>query len=179
MHLRPATEADLPDLLEIHNFAVRNLAAAWTEHEDTLEDRRAWLKQRQGADLPVLLAIDDEGRFLGYGTYGSFRGRSGYNLTVEHSIYVRSDVQSKGVGRLLLETLIADAREKGYHVMIGAVDSDNEQSLKFHQKLGFEVSSKLPQIGTKFGRWLDLYFVILILNDDDAPPSILPPPADV
>lgn len=174
MKIRSARETDLPDLLDIHNYAVRNLAAAWTEHEDTLEDRAAWLKGRQDEGLPVLVAVDEQDRFLGFGTYGSFRSRSGYRLTVEHSIYVQPDVQARGIGKMLLQALIDDARKQGFHVMVGAVDSDNEQSLKFHEKMGFEISSRLPEIGTKFGRWLDLYFVLLILNEDAAPPSELP-----
>lgn len=175
--IRSATLEDVPVLLEIHNFAVCNLTAAWTEIQDTLQDREAWLKDRQKAGLPVFVAVDNgTGKVIGFGTYGPFRARSGYRLTAEHSIYVCPEGQRSGVGKALLERLIASARDEGYHVLIGAVDGENEKSIAFHRKMGFEISSLLPQIGTKFGRWLDLHFATLVLNDTPAPASSLPEP---
>ncbi|SHL34346.1 GNAT family N-acetyltransferase [Roseibium suaedae] len=175
--IRPAVLEDVPALLEIHNFAVCNLTAAWTEIQDSLQDRETWLKDRQKAGLPVFVAVEgNAGKVIGFGTYGPFRARSGYRLTAEHSIYVCPDGQRSGVGRALLERLITSARGEGYHVLIGAVDGENEKSIAFHRKMGFEISSLLPQIGTKFGRWLDLHFATLVLNDAPAPASSLPEP---
>ena len=176
MQLRLATPDDVPALLEIHNYAVRNLTAAWTETEDSFQDRATWLEGRQRDGLPVLVAEDERGQVVGFGSYGTFRARSGYRLTAEHSIYVSPEGQGLGVGRALMEALIKEARAAGYHVLVGAVDGENAASLAFHKKLGFDVSCKLPQIGTKFGRWLDLYLVTLVLNDEPAPPSSLPLP---
>lgn len=171
MIIRSATEKDLPALLDLHNHAVRNLTAAWTDTEDTLEDRRAWLMAREAAGFPVFVAIDDDGVVLGFATYGSFRDRSGYRATVEHSIYITDKAKGVGVGTALMSRLIEQARVDGHHVMVGAVDGENEASLAFHAKLGFEVSCRLPQVGQKFGRWLDLYLVTLVLDDKAAPPK--------
>ncbi|WP_417688126.1 GNAT family N-acetyltransferase [Roseibium sp.] len=176
MKLRTAATKDLPALLQIHNHAVRNLTAAWTEQEETVEERAIWLEGRGRDGFPVIVAVDDEDDVLGFGSFGPFRARPGYRKTVEHSIYVRSGAQGVGTGAALMQKLIELARADGYHVMVGAVDAENETSLKFHRKLGFDVSCKLPQVGTKFGRWLDLYMVTLVLNDDPAPPSMLPSP---
>lgn len=171
MHIRNATEEDLPGVLEIHNHAVRTLTAAWTTQEDSLEDRMAWLTSRQNDGYPVFVAVADDGEVLAFGTYGSFRARSGYRLTVEHSIYVKDGAKGKGLGRRLIERLIAQARADGYHAMVGAVDGQNEASLAFHKKLGFQASCLMPQVGMKFGRWLDLYLVTLLLDDRPVPPE--------
>ncbi|MBS8262436.1 N-acetyltransferase [Roseibium polysiphoniae] len=169
MQLRQALPEDLPALLEIHNHAVRNLTAAWTDQQDTLEDRRRWLEERERDGLPVFVALDGQMQVLGYGSFGTFRARPGYRHTAEHTIYVAEGAQGKGVGSALLKRLIERARRDGFHVLVGAVDGENKGSLAFHQKHGFETSACLPQVGTKFGRWLDLYFVTLVLDDRASP----------
>lgn len=168
MNIRPATEADLPGILEIHNGAIRRLDAIWTDTEETLEDRRAWLLDRQGNGFAVLVAEED-GAILGYASYGTYRARSGYNKTVEHSIYLRDDVQGKGVGKALMAALIDDAKAKGFHLMVAIIEAKNLGSIAFHERFGFEVLGRLPQAGHKFGRWLDQVNMYLLLNDDPAP----------
>jgi L-amino acid N-acyltransferase YncA len=169
--LRDATQEDLPILLSIHNHAVEHLTAAWTTKKDTLEERAAWLAEHEDAGLPVIVAEDDYGNVIGYGTYKPFRHREGYRLTVEHSLYVVESAQGSGVGRAILERLVQLARRDGYHVLVGAVDGENTASIALHKKLGFEVTGRLPQVGMKFGRWLDLALVTLILDDRPAPPE--------
>lgn len=171
MHLRPAEDRDLPALLAIHNHAVRELTAAWTTIEDTLDDRRLWLEGRRADGLPVLVAVDEADQVLGYGTYGAFRARPGYRLTAEHSVYVATQAQGRGIGKTLMLALIDRARAEGYHVLVGAVDSSNEASLALHASLGFDVSCRLPQVGHKFGRWLDLVLASLVLDDRELPPA--------
>jgi L-amino acid N-acyltransferase len=168
MNIRPATEADLPGILEIHNDAIRRLDAIWTEAEETLEDRRIWLRARQNDGFGVFVA-EDGGEILGHGSYGTYRARSGYNRTVEHSIYLRDDAQGKGIGKALMEAIIADAKAKGFHLMVAVIDSKNTGSVAFHERFGFVNMGTLPQAGHKFGRWLDQVNMYLILNDDSAP----------
>ncbi|WP_404400271.1 GNAT family N-acetyltransferase [Pelagibacterium halotolerans] len=169
MRVRSATEADLPQILDIHNHAVRTLDAIWTEAEETLEDRRAWLLDRQGNGFTVLVAVED-GDVLGVASYGTYRSRSGYRKTVEHSIYLREDAQGRGVGKALMEALIADAKAKGFHLMVAVIDAKNAGSIKFHERFGFTVAGTLPQAGFKHGKWLDQVNMVLLLDDDPAPP---------
>lgn len=170
MVIRPATEADLPQILAIHNHAVRHLDAIWTEDEDTLEDRRAWLLDRQKGGFAVLVAIEGDA-VLGVASYGSYRSRSGYRKTIEHSIYLREDAQGKGVGSALMEALIADAKAKGFHLMVAVIDAKNTGSITFHERFGFTLAGTLPQAGFKHGHWLDQVNMALLLNDDPAPPK--------
>lgn len=168
MNIRPATKADLPQILEIHNHAIRNLDAIWTEAEETLSDREAWLDDRNANGFCVLVAEQD-GRILGHASYGTYRSRSGYSKTVEHSIYLREDAQGKGVGKALMAALIEDAKAKGFHLMIAVIDAKNTGSVKFHEHFGFEMIGTIPQAGHKHGRWLDQVNMYLLLNDDPAP----------
>lgn len=169
MRLRDAEPADIPAILDLTNQAIRETTAAWTTREETLDDRLTWFEGRRLQDLPVIVATGDDGAVLGFASYGPFRAREGYRLTAEHTVYVNPAAQRRGVGRALVERLIEIATERGVHVLVGAVDADNTASLGLHRALGFETAARLPQTGTKFGRWLDLVLVARVLNDREAP----------
>ncbi|MFS8184256.1 N-acetyltransferase family protein [Pseudovibrio denitrificans] len=169
MKLRHATKSDLPTLLEIHNDAVKTLAAIWTDTLETLEDRKTWFDKRIAGGFPIIVAEDENGDVLGYGSYGSFREKSGYDKTVEHSVYVTPQSRGNGAGSVLLERLIELAKQDDRHVLIGAIDSENKGSIRLHERYGFKITGELPQVGFKFDRWLDLTLMTLILNNDEAP----------
>ncbi|HSC83385.1 MAG TPA: GNAT family N-acetyltransferase [Pseudomonas sp.] len=164
IHISDASEADLPDILDIYNDAVLNTTAVWNETPVDLANRRAWLLERNAAGFPVLIARDINNRLLGYATYGTWRSIEGFRHTVEHSIYVCSDQRGQGIGPLLMEALIARARAADLHVMVAAVESENRSSIRLHKRLGFEITGQMPQVGRKFGHWLDLTFMQLILS---------------
>lgn len=96
--------------------------------------------------------------------YGEFRFKEAYKFTVEHSVYVSNDFQGKGIGKLLLKELIAAAKEQGIHTMIAVIDSENESSVDFHEKFGFETVGLIKESGWKFERWLHSVFMQLILK---------------
>jgi phosphinothricin acetyltransferase len=161
--IRPSLDADLAGILAIHNHAVRNETAIWSETPAHLEDRREWRHARLAKGYPVLVA-DEGGRVLGFGTFGDFRAYEGYRFTVEHSVYVAADARRRGLGTLLLTRLIEDARAMGKHVMVGGIAADNAASLALHARLGFTETARMPQVGYKFGRWLDLVFLQKMLE---------------
>lgn len=160
--IRPAQPADLPAIVEIYNEAVVGTTASWALEPVTLADREAWLARQVAADQPVL-AVEEDGVVVGFASYGPFRPQGGYAHTVEHSIYIMAGHRASGLGRLLLSTLIDAARSNGVHTMVGVIDGANAESIAFHERLGFAVSGRLPEVGRKFGRWLDVVFVTLIL----------------
>ena len=99
-------------------------------------------------------------RVLGYATFGPFRGSwPGYRHTVEHSVHVRQDQRGRGLGTALIQALFPLAQARGVHVMVGAIDASNTGSLRLHARLGFVQTGLMPQVGRKFGRWLDLALV--------------------
>lgn len=162
--IRDAGEADLEGILPIYNDAVQHGTAIWNETPVDLANRRAWLAERNAAGFPVLVAVDAAGGVLGYSSYGTWRAFDGFRHTVEHSVYVRADRQGKGLGKALLQALIERARAAGLHVMVAAIERENAASVALHQRLGFAVTGQMPQVGRKFGRWLDLTFMQLFLE---------------
>jgi L-amino acid N-acyltransferase YncA len=160
--IRPATESDLPAILAIYNDAVLNTVTIWNDTPADLESRRAWLRARNSQSYPVLVAVLEE-QVAGYASYGDFRPFEGYRFTVEHSVYVADGARRRGVAARLMQSLIEHARTSGKHVMIGGIEAENAASLALHAKLGFSQTARIPEVGRKFDRWLDLVFVQKIL----------------
>lgn len=155
MEIRAATEADLPTILAIYNDAVRNTTAIWNDDLVDLDNRRAWLKLRGSQGYPVLVAAEG-GAVLGYASYGDFRPFHGYRFTVENSVYVGAEARGRGAGAALLAALVEHAAAVGKHVMVAAIASDNAVSIRLHEKQGFVETARMPEVGFKFGRYLDL-----------------------
>jgi phosphinothricin acetyltransferase len=163
-HIRviDAGEEHLPGILAIYNHAVEYTTAIWNDVTVDLGNRRVWWRGRVDAGFPVLVAADGE-KVFGYASYGPFRAFDGYRQTVEHSVYVSEGTRRHGVASALLTALEAEARRAGMHVMLGGIAADNEPSLRLHEKLGFVESARMPEVGWKFGRWLDLVFMQKVL----------------
>jgi len=155
VEIRDAREEDLPGLLAIYNEVIANSTAVYNDSPVSLEDRRTWWTARRRQNYPVLVAADESG-IVGFASYGDFRSWPGYRYTVEHSVHVRAERRGQRVGRTLMLELLARAARQGKHVMIGGVDAANAGSIAFHERLGFERSALLHEVGFKFGRWLDL-----------------------
>lgn len=164
--IRDARPADADGIAAIYNDAVEHTTAIWNEVVVDAENRRAWLTDRQAAGMPVLVAVDETDAVIGYSSYGPWRAFDGYRHTVEHSVYVRDDQRGRGLGEGLMRALIERARAGGIHVLVAAVEAGNTGSIALHEKLGFINTGTLSEVGTKFGRWLDLTFLQLILRDE-------------
>jgi phosphinothricin acetyltransferase len=169
--IRDATEADLQAITDIYNAWIPTHTITWTETLTTLEERIAWFVRQRAEGLPILVA-DDAGQVAGFTAYEYFRGEGkwpGYRHSMELSIHVREDHWGRGVGRALMDVLVARARAAGVHVLVAAIDSENEASIRFHERLGFVEVARMPEIGFKFGRWLDLVLVQRMLDSPDQP----------
>jgi L-amino acid N-acyltransferase YncA len=173
LRVRDARRDDLRFVVDLYNSLVLTTTVAWTDVRQTYEERDTWFTRQQADGFPVLVAEVD-GNLAGFAAFGSFRGAGkwpGYCLTVEHTIHVHDAQQGKGIGRALLEALMERARAQGRHVLVAAVDSDNLSSIRFHDRLGFVEVARLPEVGHKFGRWLDLVLMERILDERPVPPA--------
>ena len=168
MSIRFATKEDCTAIAEIYNHAVVHTAAIWNDKTVDTDNRIAWFEARQFAHFPVLVS-EENGVVTGYSSYGDWRAFDGFRHTVEHSVYVHPDHQGKGLGRALLTALIEEARRRGKHVMVAGIEAQNSASLHLHETLGFITTGQMPQVGTKFGRWLDLTFMQLQLDNRTDP----------
>ena len=160
--IRPAADADLDAILEIHNAAIRDTLAIWTDIEVDRADRERWLAAHVADGHPVIVAEVD-GAVAGYAAYSQWREKIGYRYTVENSVYVATGYQRRGIARALMVELIALARAAGIHVMIGAIEAGNTASIALHEQLGFEPPVIIREVGTKFDTWLDLALLRLEL----------------
>ncbi|AKM29657.1 GNAT family N-acetyltransferase [Pandoraea faecigallinarum] len=153
--IRDATDADLPAIRDIYNDAVEHTTAIWNDVLVDLDNRREWLAARLKRGYPVIVA-QREGKTVGYASFGDWRAFDGYRHTVEHSIYIDRHARGGGIGETLMRALIERARALRVHVMIAAIEAQNAPSIRLHEKLGFRTVGTFSEVGTKFGRWLDL-----------------------
>lgn len=170
MDIQAAGPAHMAGIAAIYNDAVAHTTAIWNDAPVDAANRREWWQQRRERGYPVLVALGGGGQVLGYASFGDFRAFDGYRFTVEHSVYVHTDARRAGVARALMERLVAEARALRKHALVGAIESGNAASIALHAKLGFQEVGRMPQVGTKFGRWLDLTWMQLLLDAQPSPP---------
>ncbi len=153
--IRPATPADIPAITEIYAEAVKHGTATFElEPPDAGEMRRRFDMLHAG-NFPYLAATVD-GRVAGYAYAGPYRPRPAYRFTVENSVYLTPASHRRGIGLALLTELIAQCETRGYRQMIAVIgDSANAGSIGVHARAGFEMIGTHPNVGFKFGRWLD------------------------
>ena len=153
--IRPAQPRDLAAITRIYDHAVRHGTASFEiEPPDEREMARRYEAIRAGG-YPYLVAELD-GEIVGYAYAGPYRARAAYRWSVEDTIYVAPSSQRRGIGRALLERLIADAEAGGFRQMIAVIgDSANASSIELHRAAGFRMVGTFDTVGFKFGRWLD------------------------
>ena len=152
-------------ILDIFNHAILTSTALYDYKPRTPEQMVGWFAAKRDGGFPVLGLEDDAGQLLGFASYGLFRPQPAYKYTMEHSVYVHHSQRGRGLGRMLMEALIAEARARGnVHALVGAIDAANTGSRALHEKLGFALVGSMPQVGFKFGGWLDLVLYQLLLE---------------
>jgi L-amino acid N-acyltransferase len=153
-----------PAILAILNDAIAHSTALYDYAPRPLASMTEWFESKRQGGFPVWGALDEQRRLLGFATYGTFRARPAYKYSVEHSVYVKTGARGQGVGSALMRRLIQAAEAQQYHLLIGGIDAENQQSIAFHQRLGFVHAGTIKEAGFKFGRWLDLAFFQLRLE---------------
>ncbi len=154
--VRAATPPDLPGIQSIYADHVRHGTATFElDPPDLAEMTSRFVSLREGG-FPYLVATDADGRVIGYGYAGPYRARPAYRFTVEDSIYLAPEHCGKGIGRLLLERLLAESAEAGFRQMVAVIgDSVNIASIRVHRAAGFAHVGTFRNVGYKFNRWLD------------------------
>ena len=155
--IRLARVEDLPAINAVYNHYVLHSTCTYQEEPSTAEERAAWFAAH-GPRHPVTVAEVD-GQVVGWGSLSRFHARSAYGRTVENSVYVRHDLHRRGIGRVLLEDLLARAPAVGHHTVLALIDSTQHGSLALHRSMGFEDVAHLKEVGFKFGRWGDVLYL--------------------
>ncbi|HEX3712813.1 MAG TPA: GNAT family N-acetyltransferase [Trebonia sp.] len=159
--IRLAEPSDTEPLRAIRNDVIEHSTAMWTTRLLSPADGRAWLADNL-ARRSVYVAERD-GQVIGFANWSPWRPKDGYRYTVEDSVYLVGGHQGAGLGTELLRTIVTAARDSGAHVMMASIEASNTRSVTLHQRLGFEVVGTAREVGTKFGRWLDLTMMRLPL----------------
>ena len=161
MHARLATIDDAEATRSIYNLEVTESTVTFDLVPRTLEQQQAYLVARSGAH--AVLVAEDGGEVVGFASFSPYRDRPAYSTTVEDSVYVRRDQQGKGVGKLLLGELVTLARSHGFHAIMARIVGGHDASIALHRALGFEFVGTEREVGRKFGRWLDVDVMQLLL----------------
>lgn len=164
--VRDAVDGDLPAITHLFNVLIPTTATAWRDHLADEDEMATWWAAQATARHPVLVAEVD-GEVVGYATWTGFRGGDrfpGYRRTAELTVHVDGDQHGRGVGRRLMDALMARAAADGIHVLVAAVDAENAGSIAFHERLGFVEVGRMPEVGRKFDRWLTLVLMQRIVD---------------
>ncbi len=161
--IRPYTPSDADAILDIINFNILNSTSIYDYNARTLEKQIAILEDKLSKNFPVIVA-EINGKCVGFGSYSEFRFREANLFTVEHSIYVANDSNGKGIGNLLMIELIKIAKFQNIHTMIAVIDTQNQKSIKFHEKHNFKSIGIIKEVAFKFECWLDCNIMQLILK---------------
>ncbi|MBA3323938.1 MAG: N-acetyltransferase [Rhodobacteraceae bacterium] len=156
--IRHARLEDASAIAAVWNPLIRDTLATFNSVERTGAAVAAMLAARAEAGHPWLVA-DAAGNVVGFASYAQFRPGPGYALTMEHTIILDATATGRGVGARLMDQLVAEARARGAHSLIGAISAENPGALAFHSRHGFVEVGRIPEAGAKFGRLLDLVLV--------------------
>lgn len=151
MMIRPAEATDIPAIAAYWNPLIRTTTITFASEEKSPADLAQMIATR-----PWFFVAEDAGRVIGHATCAQFRGGDGYVHSHEHTIIVDPDAKGTGVGRALMARLEGAARGAGVHVMVAGISGENAAAIAFHAALGYVETGRMPQVGRKFGRWLDL-----------------------
>jgi len=159
--VRDAVAGDAGALMAIYNREVLESTATLDAEPRTLLQQQDWLAERSGGHAVLVAVIDDQ--VVGFASLSSFKTRAAYRPTVENSIYVDRDFHRRGIGRVLMAEIIERARLHGFHSIIARIAEGNPGSIALHESFGYRVVGVELEVGRKFGRWLDVTELQLML----------------
>jgi L-amino acid N-acyltransferase YncA len=153
--IRAATESDAQAIADIYNYYIANTVVTFEEQAISKNDILERMEKITGASLPWLVA-EDGGVVIGYAYAGKWNVRSAYRHTVESTVYLSNSSVAKGWGTRLYQALFDTLRHKSIHVVIGGITLPNPASVALHEKFGMKQVAHFPEVGLKFGKWLDV-----------------------
>jgi len=159
--IRLAAPPDAEAINDIQNYYVANSTATFMTEAVTLQQRLKWLENRAPAHPATVAEMD--GTIVGWGALDTFRSRAAYRHTTEFSVYVHPERHRRGIGRAIVLDLVERARALGHHAIVGGCCSESTAVIALLETLGFARVAHFPEVGWKFGRWLDVVFLQRLL----------------
>jgi len=164
--IRKGEVRDIPALHNIINYYITHTTYSYALAEQDYRTTEKWFCAMNTGKFD-LYVLECDGAVVGYASYGTFRQKAAYAPTVEHSIYLMPGHEKGGWGRKLLETIIASAKQKGYWTMVAVIDGSNENSVQFHEHMGFTMVGTMVNVAQKFDRALSIVYLQYALNEPD------------
>ncbi len=156
MIIRKAEEKDIAPLLEIYNYEVLHSTSTFDLNPKTYEEWKDWYLAHNVGNHPLIVAEED-GQVAGYASLSSYREKEAYKSTVELSVYVGVDFRRQGIATALMEEILRMARQdSSIHTVVSVITSENAESEKLHNKMGFTFCGTIHEVGEKFGRYLSI-----------------------
>jgi len=164
LRIRRALVSDAAAICEIYNHEVQFETSTFDLVPRTLETQSAWITARSGA-FSAIVCVTPEDEVVGFGALSEYRDRAAYSTSVENSVYVKRDLGRRGIGRLILKTLLEQAADSGFHVVMARIEASGTASRALHESCGFTLVGIEREIGRKFGRWLDVALMQCVLHE--------------
>ena len=164
LRIRRALVTDAAAICEIYNHEVQFETSTFDLVPRTLENQTAWIAARSGA-FSAIVAVTPEDEVVGFGALSEYRDRAAYSTSVENSVYVKRDLGRRGIGRLILTTLLEQAADSGFHVVMARIEASGTASRALHESCGFTLVGIEREIGRKFGKWLDVALMQCVLHE--------------
>jgi L-amino acid N-acyltransferase YncA len=161
--IRDATPDDAPVIATIYNQGIEDRTATLETELRSPEERTGWLASRDSRH-PVLLAVDNDGVVLGWGSLNRFNPRAAYDHVADLSVFVAREARGRGVGKALLGALEARARAIGYHKMVLAAFPTNTPGMRLYERHGFAIVGTYREQGMLDGRWVDVVVMEKLLG---------------
>lgn len=164
MKIREVQEIDLASLVEIMNYYIRNTTHTFTTETKTLDDLRRWYEQLD-SNYPCLVA-DLDGIIAGYAYLSPYRPKEAYRYTAELTIYLDPSYHGKGIGGKLMRAILNEAKQRNFHTIVSVITSENQSSIAFHKKFGFQYAGELKEVGYKGNQWISTSYFQWIAREN-------------
>jgi L-amino acid N-acyltransferase len=153
--IRLAEIGDAEAIRTIYNVEVAETTVTFDMVPRTLEQQEHWIQEHSGGH-PAIVAVDETGTVVGFGSLSPYKERPAYSPTVEDSVYVHRSMRGAGIGQSLLAELVRLADKYGYHSIVARIVGGHDASISLHDAHGFELVGVEREVGRKLGRWLDV-----------------------
>ena len=157
MKIRIAQRRDVQQILQIYAPFVKNTTVTFEYEVPSEEEFAKRMETIQKKHL--FLVAEDEGVIVGYAYSSDPFERRAYHFNAEISVYVREGYRKKGIGKALYEIIERVLFRLGYLRIYSLITSENEDSVLFHEKMGYKRVFEMVDTGYKFGRWISVIWM--------------------
>ena len=177
IRFRDAEEKDISAIADVYNESILAGDATMDGVPKTPQDILGWMRAFSKRELILLLEArhDESWVTVGWGIIKRYSDRHGYRFCCETAVYLRRNQTGRGFGTRMKIALIERCKSLRYHHLVAKIFADNTASIRYNQKLGYEIVGTQREIGWKNGAWKDVTILQLVLDDVPAeiPPELL------